>query len=81
MDSGNAKVEGGVGGVLIYILSMEDVPFLMVSPGGVYHRNKEREIGCASMTLSHTEVKTGLVGQINLFHSRSTNCDACKYRT
>jgi len=65
MESGNAKVEGGVGGVLIYILSMPGVHFLMVSPGGVYHTSKEREVGCASTTTSYTEVDTGILGQMN----------------
>jgi len=34
MESGNAKVEGGVGGVNIYTSSMPGVHFLTVSPGG-----------------------------------------------
>jgi len=65
MESGNAKVEGGVGGVLIYTSSMPGVPFLTVSPGGVYCTSNERQVGCASTTTSHTEVDTGIVGQMN----------------
>jgi len=65
MESGNAKVEGGVGGALIYTSSMPGVPFLTVSPGGVYRTSKEHEVGCASTTTSHTEVDTGIVGQMN----------------
>jgi len=65
MESGNAKVEGGVGGVLIYTSLMPGVHFLTVSPGGVYRTSKEPEVGCASTTTSHTEVDTGIVGQIN----------------
>jgi len=65
MVSGNAKVEGGVGGVLIYTLSIPGVHFLTVSPRGVYRTCKEREVGRASTTTSHTEVDTGIVGQMN----------------
>jgi len=65
MESGNAKVEGGVGGVLIYTSSMPGLDFLSVSPGGVYRTSKEREVGCASRTMLHTEVDTGIVGQMN----------------
>jgi len=65
MESGNAKMEGGVGGVLIYTLSIPGVHFLMVSPGGVYCMSKERGVGCVSTTPSHTEVDTGIVGQMN----------------
>jgi len=65
MESGKAKVEGGVGGVFIYILLMLGVHFLTVSPGGVYCTSKEREVGCGSRTTSHTEVDTGIVGQMN----------------
>ena len=65
MESGNAKVEGGVGGVLIYTSSMPGVHFVTVSPGGVYGTSKEREVGCASRTTSHTEVDTGIVGQMS----------------
>jgi len=64
-ESGNAQVGGGVGGVLIYTASMLGVHFRTVSPGGVYRTSKEREVGCASTTTSHTEVDTGIVGQIN----------------
>jgi len=46
MESGNAKVEGGVGGVRIYTSSMPGVHFLTVSPGGVYRTSKEREVEC-----------------------------------
>jgi len=74
-ESGNAKVGGGVGGVLIYTSSMPGVHFLTVSPGGVYRTSKKREVGCASTTTSHTEVDTGIVGQMNKPHSGSTNCD------
>jgi len=65
MESGNAKVEGGVGGVLIYPSSMPSVHFLTASPGGVYRTSKEREVGCPSTTSSHTEVDTRIVGQMN----------------
>jgi len=65
MESGNSEVEGGVGGVLKYTSSMPGVHFLSVSPGGVYRTSKEREVGCASKTTSHTEVDTGIVGQMN----------------
>jgi len=58
-------VEGGVGGVLIYTLSMPSVHFLTVSPGGVYCTSKELEIWCVTKTTLHTEVDTGIVGQIN----------------
>jgi len=75
MESGKAKVGGGVGGVLIYTSSMPGVPLLMISPGGVYRTSKEREVGCANTTTSHTEVDTGIVGQMNWPHSGSTNCD------
>jgi len=64
MESGSAKVEGVVGGVLIYTWSMPGVYFLTVSPGGVYSSSKAREVGCASTTMSHTEVDTGIVGQM-----------------
>jgi len=40
MESGNAKVEGGVGGVLIYTSSMPGLHFLTVSPGGCTVRAK-----------------------------------------
>jgi len=65
MESGNAKVEGGVGGVLKYTSSMPGVHFLTVTPRGVYLTSKEREVGSASTTTSHTEVDTGIVGQMN----------------
>jgi len=65
MQSGNAKVERGVGGVVLYISSMPGVHFLMVSPGGVYCTSKAREVECASRTTLHTEVDTGIVGQMN----------------
>jgi len=65
MESGNAKVEGGVGGVRIYTSSMPGVHFLMVSPGGVYRLSKECKAGCASTTTSLSEVDTGIGGQIN----------------
>jgi len=65
MESGNGKVEGGVGGDLIYTLSMPGVCFLTVSPGGVYRTSKEGEVGCSSPTTWHTEVDTGNVGQMN----------------
>jgi len=64
-ESGNPKVEGGVGGVLIYTSSMPGVHFLAVSPGGVYRTSKEREVGCASTSTSHTKVDTGIMGQMN----------------
>ena len=65
IESENAKVAGGVGGVLIYTSSMLGVHFLTVSPRGVYRTSKEREVGCASTPTSHTEVDTGIVGQMN----------------
>jgi len=65
MESGDAKVEGGVDGVLIYTSSIQGVHFLMVSPGGVYRTSKEGEVGCASTSMSHTEVDTGIMGQMN----------------
>jgi len=65
MESGNAKVEGGVGRVLIYTSSMPGVHFLRVSPGGVSCTSKERDVGCACTTTSHTEVVTGIVVQMN----------------
>jgi len=65
MQSGNAKVEGGVGGVVIYTSSMPGVPFLTVCPGVVYLTSKEREAAFASTTTLHTEVNTGIVGQMN----------------
>jgi len=65
MESGKAKEEEGVGGVLIYTSSMPGVHFLTVSPGGVYCISKEREVGCASTTTSHTEVDPSIVGQMN----------------
>jgi hypothetical protein len=38
----------------------------MVSPRGVYRTSKEREVGCASTTTSHTQVGTGMiVGEMN----------------
>jgi len=43
MESANAKVEGGVGGDLIYTSSMPGVHFLTVSPGGVYRTSKEHK--------------------------------------
>jgi len=64
MESGNAKVEGGLGGVLIYTSSMPGVHFLTVSPGRAYPTSKEREAGCASTTRSYTEVDTGIVSQM-----------------
>jgi len=64
MKSGNAKVEGGVGVVLIYTLSMPGVHCLTVSPGGVYRTSKEGEVRCVRTTTSHTEVDTGIVGQM-----------------
>jgi len=65
MESGNAKVEGGVAGVLIYTSSIPGLHFLTVSPGGVYCTSKEPEVECASTTTSHSEVDTGIVGQMN----------------
>ena len=65
MEGGNAKVEGVVGGVLIYPSSMLCVHFLTVSPGGVYHTSKECEVGCASTTTWHTKVDPGILGQMN----------------
>jgi len=65
MESGNAKVEGGVGGVLIYTSSMSGVHFLTVSSRGVYRTSKECAVGCVSTTTSHTKVDTGIVGQMN----------------
>ena len=66
MESGNAKVDGGVGGVLIiYILLIPGVHFVTVSPRGVYPVSKERKVGCASTTTSYTEVDTGILGQMN----------------
>ena len=65
IDSGKAKVQGAVGGVFIYTSSMPGVHFLTVSPGGVYWTSKEREVWSASTTTSHTEVDTGIVGQMN----------------
>ena len=65
MESGNGKVEGGVGEVLIDTSSMPGVHFLNVSPRGVYHTSKEPKVECASTTMSHTEVDSGIVGQIN----------------
>jgi len=65
IESGNAKGEGGVGGVLGYTSSMPGLHFLTVSPGGVYRTSKEREVGCGSTTTLHTEVDTGIVGQMN----------------
>jgi len=65
MESGNAKVEGAVGGVLIYTSSIPGVHFQTVSPGGVYRTSKEREVGSASTTTSHTGADTGIVGQMN----------------
>ena len=50
-------MEGGVGGVLIYTWSTLGVHVLMVSPRGVYRTSREREVGCASTTMSHTEVR------------------------
>jgi len=54
MESGNAKVQGGVEHVLIYTLSMQGVHFLIVRPGAVYHTSKERKVECASTTTLHT---------------------------
>jgi len=65
MESGNARVEGGVGVVLIYTSSMPGVHFLTVSPGRVYHTSKEHEVGCVSITTWHTKVDAGIVGQMN----------------
>jgi len=65
MDSGNAKVKVRVGGVRIYTSSMPGVPFVTVSLAGVYCTSKEREVGCASTTTSHTQVDTCMVGQMN----------------
>jgi len=65
VESGKAKVEGVVGGVLIYTSCMPGVHFLTVSPGRVDGTSKEREVGSASTTTSHTEVDTGIVGQMN----------------
>jgi len=62
MESGNTKVNVGVGGVLIYKSPMLGVHFLMVSLGGVYRMSNEREVGCASGTMSHPEVDTTIVG-------------------
>jgi len=55
MESGNAKVDGVVGGGCIYTSSIPGVHFLTVSPGGVYRTSKEREVGCASTTTLHTK--------------------------
>ena len=65
MESGNAKVEGGIGGVLIYTSSTPGVHLLMISPGGVYGMSKAREVGCACTTTSYSEVDTGIMGQMN----------------
>jgi len=65
MESGNGKVEGVVGGVLIYTSSMPVVHFLTISRGGVYGTSKEREIEYSSTTTSHTEVDTGILSQMN----------------
>jgi len=65
MESGNAKVEGGLGGGLTYTSSIPGGHFLTVSPGGVYRTSKERDVGCTSTIMSHTEVDTGIVGQMN----------------
>jgi len=65
MDSGNAKVEGGVGGVRIYTSSMRGVHFGTVSPRGVYRTRKEREVESARTTTLDTEVDTGIVSQMN----------------
>ena len=65
MEGGNAKVEAGRGGVLLYTSSMPGVHFLTVSPGGVYRTSKEGEVRCVRTTTSHTEVDTGIVGQMN----------------
>jgi len=65
MESEKGTMEGGVGRVLIYTSSTPGVHFLMVSPGGVYGTSKEREVGCASTTTSHTEVDPSVVGQMN----------------
>jgi len=75
VESGNAKVEGGIAAVFIYTSSMPGVHFLTVSPGGVYWTSKEREVWSASTTTSHTEVDTGIMGQMNYPYCRSTNCD------
>jgi len=60
MESGNAKVEGGVGGVLIYTLSMPGVHFLTVIPGGVYCTSKDREVGCVLGVAGKVIYDTGL---------------------
>jgi len=75
LESAKAKVEAGVRGVLIYTSSMPGLHFLMVSPGVVYSTSKEREVRCDSTTTWHTELNTGIVGQMNQPHSGSTNCD------
>ena len=63
--SGNAKVEGGVGGVLIYTSSMLSVHFLMVSPRGVYHTSREREVGVLVQQRRTQKWDVGIVGGIN----------------
>jgi len=65
IEGGNAKVEGGLGGVLIYTSSMPGVHLQTVSHGGVYRTAQQRPAGCASTTTSHTEVEIGIVGQMN----------------
>ena len=65
MDSGNAKVEGDVGEVHLYNLSMPGVYSLGVSRVAVYCTSKERQVGCASRTTSHTEVDIDIVGKMN----------------
>ena len=65
MESGNAKVEAGGGGVLIYTSLMPGLHFLTVTPVGVYRTSKECEVVSASTTTWHTKVDTGIVGKMN----------------
>ena len=63
--SGNAKVEGGVGGVLIYTSSKLDVHFLMASPRGVHRTSREREVGVLVQRRCTQKWDVGIVGGIN----------------
>ena len=63
--SGNAKVEGGVGGVLIYTSSTLGVYFMMVSPRGVYRTSREREVGVLVQQRRTQKLDVGIVGGMN----------------
>ena len=70
--SGNAKVEGRVGGLLIYILSTLAVHFLMLSPRGVYRTSREPEVGVLVQPGRTQKCDVGILVRRYEPHSEST---------